>query len=233
MFYDLHLHSALSPCGDNDMTPNNIVNMAVLKGLEVIALTDHNTSKNCPAFQKAAQEAGIAALCGMELNTAEEIHAVCLFPTLEAAMAFDAYVYERLPDFANDTDIFGEQRILDAEDNVIGEEPRLLINATQISIMEAPELVARYGGVCFPAHIDRPSYSILSSLGMVPPECGFTAYEVKDKARTAELLPLLPNAESAVILHNSDAHYLWDIAEPEHKAPNANILAWLRGEAPV
>lgn len=229
MFYDLHIHSALSPCGDNDMTPNNIVNMALLKGLDVIALTDHNSAKNCPAFCAAARAAGITALCGMELNTAEEIHAVCLFPTLEAAMAFDAYVYEHLPPFENDAAIFGEQRFLDAEDNVLGHEPRLLINATDISIMDAPALVASYGGVCFPAHIDRASYSILSSLGMVPPECGFTAYEIKDAARTPELLPLLPNAAEAVLVHNSDAHYLWDIAEPEHEAPNGDVLEWLSG----
>ena len=230
MRYDLHIHSALSPCGDNDMTPNNIANMAALKGLEVIALTDHNTSKNCPAFLAAAKEAGIAALCGMELNTAEEIHAICLFPTLERAMGFDAYVYERLPDFKNDVSIFGEQRLLNENDEIVGYEPRLLINATQISIMELPALMLEFGGVCFPAHIDRSSYSILSSLGMIPPECGFTAYEIKDEAKTPELLPLIPNADTAIILHNSDAHYLWDIAEPGHMAPSLDILEWISGK---
>lgn len=216
MFYDLHIHSALSPCGDNDMTPNNIVNMAVLKGLDVVALTDHNSSKNCPAFVKAAEGSGLRVLCGMEINTVEEIHAVCLFPALAPALAFDAYVYERLPAVANDPVIFGEQRILDAEDNILGYEPKLLINACEISVMELTGLMERFGGFCFPAHIEKSSFSITASLGMVPPECGFTAYEVKDKAQVTRMLPLLPNPETALILHDSDAHYLWDVSEQEN-----------------
>ena len=95
--YDLHIHSCLSPCGDRDMTPNNIVNMALLAGLDMIALTDHNSCKNCPAFLRVAEQAGLVALPGMELCTAEECHVVCLFPTLDAAMAFDAMVETTLP----------------------------------------------------------------------------------------------------------------------------------------
>ena len=97
MTYDLHIHSCLSPCGDNEMTVNNIVNMAMLKELDVIALTDHNSSRNCPAFMEAARRAGIRAIPGMEINTSEEIHAVCLFPMLEQAMEFDSYVFSTLP----------------------------------------------------------------------------------------------------------------------------------------
>ena len=89
LFYDLHLHSCLSPCGDDESTPGNIVGMSVVKGLQVIALTDHNTCKNCPAFLKIAADFGITAIPGMELTTAEEVHVVCLFPTLEDAMAFE------------------------------------------------------------------------------------------------------------------------------------------------
>lgn len=229
VFYDFHLHSALSPCGDDDMTPNNIVNMAVLKGLNTIALTDHNSCKNCPALLKAARGSGLTVLCGMEINTEEEAHAVCLFPTLEQAMAFDAYVYERLPDIKNNVAIFGEQRIMDENDEITGYEPKLLINATSISIMELAGLTKSFGGYAFPAHIDKSSYSILASLGMVPPECGFTAYEVKDKAALPRVLPLLPNPDTALILHNSDAHYLWDIAEAANTLPDGDIIEYLRG----
>lgn len=219
MFYDLHIHSALSPCGDNDMTPCNIVNMAVLKGLDVIALTDHNSCRNCGAFLKAAQGSGVTALCGMEINTAEEIHAVCLFPTLEQALLFDAYVYERLPDVQNAPAIFGEQRFLDENDNILGYEPKLLINACGISIMELTALMARFGGVCWPAHIEKSSYSITASLGFIPPECGFSIYEVKDITKIEQVRPLMPNPDTALLLHNSDAHYLWDISEPVHTLP--------------
>ena len=226
-FYDLHIHSALSPCGDNDMTPNNIVNMAVLKGLNTIALTDHNSCKNCPAFVRAAEGSGLNVLCGMEINTEEEAHAICLFDTLEKALAFDQYVYERLPDIKNDPLIFGEQRILNENDEILGYEPKLLINATSISIMELSLLMKEFGGFSFPAHIEKSSYSILASLGMVPPECGFTAYEIKDKTALQRVLPLLPNPDDALVLHNSDAHYLWDIAEAENTLPCGNIFEFL------
>lgn len=96
LFYDLHIHSCLSPCGSDDMTPYNIAGMAALKGLDVIAVTDHNSCKNCPAVLAAAKEYGILAVPGMEINTSEEVHAVCLFKSLEKAMEFDAYVYGRL-----------------------------------------------------------------------------------------------------------------------------------------
>ena len=97
--YDLHIHSCLSPCGDGDMTPANIAGMAALKGLDIVALTDHNTCRNCPAFMAAAAEYGLLAVPGMEINTSEEVHAVCLFPALEKALDFDTYVYDRLIKF--------------------------------------------------------------------------------------------------------------------------------------
>ena len=114
--YDLHIHSCLSPCGDDDMTPGNIVGMAAIKGLDVIAVTDHNSCKNCPAVLKLAQEYGVMAIPGMEINTSEEVHAVCLFPELSQAMDFDAYVYERLMRFPNNEAIFGKQQICDEND---------------------------------------------------------------------------------------------------------------------
>lgn len=130
--YDLHIHSCLSPCGDDDMTPANIAGMAALKGLDVVALTDHNSCRNCPAFLAAAEEYGVLAVPGMEINTSEEVHAVCLFPTLEAALEFDRYVYDRLIKFPNKEEIFGKQELYDLADQVCGTEPNLLINATEI-----------------------------------------------------------------------------------------------------
>lgn len=97
--YDLHIHSCLSPCGDDDMTPGNIVGMAAIKGLDVIAVTDHNSCRNCPAVLKLAEQYGVLAIPGMELTTAEEVHAVCLFSELSAAMEFDRFVYEKLTKF--------------------------------------------------------------------------------------------------------------------------------------
>lgn len=219
LYYDLHLHSCLSPCGDREMTVNNIANMAALKGLSVVALTDHNSCKNCPAFLDAARVAGIRALPGMELCTSEEIHLVCLFPHLENAMAFDDYVFRRLPAIPNRPDIFGEQLILDGQDQVIGQVEPLLISAADISITQVSGLMKDFGGAFFPAHIDKSSYSVTAVFGLIPEDCGIRAVEYSHNAdgETLHQLQLLnPMLESLPAFYNSDAHYLWDIAEPEH-----------------
>lgn len=216
LFYDLHIHSCLSPCGDSDMTVNNIVNMSILTELDVIALTDHNSCKNCPAFFEAGQESGKVLIAGMELTTSEEIHVVCLFERLEDAMEFDSFVYERLPDIDNEPEIFGEQIILDCEDNEVGRVQKLLINATSISIEDVPELSERFNFVAFPAHIDKQSFSILASLGYIPEEYGFTAFEIKDPSKIEQLKATHPALEGAVILTDSDAHYLEQISERQH-----------------
>ena len=216
LFYDLHIHSCLSPCGDADMTVNNIVNMSILTELDAIALTDHNTCKNCPAFFEAGKESGKLLIAGMELTTSEEIHVVCLFERLEDAMRFDEYVYERLPDIENEPEIFGEQVLLDAEDNDVGRVRKLLINATSISIEHVAELSERFNFAAFPAHIDKQSFSILSSLGYIPEEYGFGAFEVKDPSKIEQLKSLHPALNGAVIVTDSDAHYLEHISERQN-----------------
>lgn len=211
--YDLHIHSCLSPCGDGDMTPNNIVNMALLAGLDIIALTDHNSCKNCPAFLRVAEEAGLVALPGMELCTAEECHIVCLFPTLDAAMAFDAMVETTLPPVENRPDIFGEQLILNAKDEITGRFPLLLTTASSISVDDVVRLARKYGGAAFPAHIDRPSYSVTAALGDIPP-VGFQAIEVTARGDVAALTAQYAEMRGKPLLQSSDAHYLEDMQGP-------------------
>ena len=173
--YDFHLHSCLSPCGDNDMTPYNLVNMAKVMGLDVIALTDHNTCLNCPAAIKAGEEAGILVIPGMELCTDEEVHVVCLFPDVEKALEFSQYVRQRIPPVENREKIFGQQLIMDHRDNVIGTENLLLTTAADVSLDKVPEIIKNFGGVAFPAHIDRSSYSVISTLGMIDEYMGFAS----------------------------------------------------------
>ena len=132
--YDLHIHSCLSPCGDNDMTPNNLVQMALLSGCDVIALTDHNTCRNAPAAMEAGARNGLLVIPGMELCTAEEAHVVCLFETLEGALEFDHYIYENMPHVKNRPEIFGEQRLLDGEDAPVGEEENLLLVSSFVGV---------------------------------------------------------------------------------------------------
>ncbi len=172
-YYDFHIHSCLSPCGDNDMTPNNIAGMATLAGLNVAALTDHNTCKNCPAFFAAAEARGIVPVAGMELTTAEEIHVLCLFERLEDAMAFDAYVSERRMKVKNNVKIFGDQLIMNEKDEVIGTDPWFLPAATDIMLDETPALTARFGGVAYPAHVDREANGVIAILGAFPENEGF------------------------------------------------------------
>lgn len=211
--YDFHLHSCLSPCGDNDMTPYNLVNMAKLMGYDIIALTDHNSCLNCPAAIKAGEEAGITVVPGMELCTSEEIHTVCLFPTLEKALEFSEYVKTTMPYVINDENIFGNQYIMDHTDKILGKEEILLTTASGISIDDVVNEVARFGGVVYPAHLDRASYSVLSVLGFMYTEMNFTAAEFTHKAyipQYEEKHELLKEMEH---FRGSDAHYLENMVE--------------------
>ena len=136
LYYDFHIHSALSPCADNDMTPNNIVNMARLKGLDAIAVCDHNSTKNVMAIEKVARGAGITFLPGMEMTTAEEVHMLALFEKAQAAEAFGDMVYAALPDIPNKPDYFGEQLVMDENDEIIGKLDKLLISALPFDMDE-------------------------------------------------------------------------------------------------
>lgn len=160
------------------MTPANIAAMCALAGLDAAALTDHNSARNCAAFEQAAQRHGLLAVPGMELCTREEVHAVCLFPTVEQAMAFSDYVGGKLPPIPNRPEIFGRQILMDGEDTVLGEEERLLAGAADIGLYELPGLMEKFGGLAFPAHIDRPSSSLLSQLGLWTPDLDFPLAEV-------------------------------------------------------
>lgn len=210
-FYDLHIHSCLSPCADDDNTPNNLAGMGALAGLGIMALTDHNTCKNCPAFFAAAKRHGIVPIAGMELTTAEDIHMICLFPTLESAMRFDEEVGRHRILIRNRPDIFGEQLILNEEDEVIGTEEFLLSNATDISASEAIPLTESYGGICYPAHVDRESNGIIAVLGAIPPEMPVRCVEFHDADAIERLKEKIPKNVRTVVC--SDAHYLWDIRD--------------------
>ncbi len=215
-YYDLHIHSCLSPCGDDDMTPANIAGMASLKGLTLLALTDHNTTKNCPAFFKACRRHGIVPVGGMELTVAEDIHLLCLFRTLEAAMAFGRRVDEYKVPVENRPDIFGRQNIVDEDDNTVGEENYLLLNATTLSLTEGTALCREMGGVCYPAHIDRTSNGAVAILGTFPDWEGYTAYEISGHGSKTDEEGKFPCLKAMRCVKSSDAHYLWDISEAEN-----------------
>lgn len=229
LYYDFHIHSCLSPCGDTDMTPNNIVNYAKIMGYDVIALTDHNTALNCPAVAKIAEENGITFIPGMELCTSEEVHIICLFYTLEDALNFSEYVKSTMPPIKNKPSVFGEQLICDENDNVIGQEEILLVTASGISTEKVVKKVAEYNGICYPAHIDRSSFSILSNLGTIDEYFGFKCAEIYDILKEDELKKKHPYLEKLKILSDSDAHYLENMRIPQQiiDVPENNINAIL------
>ena len=228
-YYDLHLHSCLSPCGDMDMTPNNLVNMAKLLGLDVIALTDHNTSLNCEAAMKVGEEVGLLVIPGMELTTAEDIHAVCLFPTLEQALDFSHYVDENRFKVPNKAEIYGRQVIMNENDEEIGEIEHLLLPASFIGMYDAYRKAQEFGGICYPAHIDRDSLSILSVLGEIDPYCGFRTAELADISKLPELRKQHPILDHMNIITCSDAHYLENMRD----AANTLELPELTREAVI
>ncbi len=206
---DLHIHSALSPCAQNDMTPNNIVNMAVLKGLDTIAITDHNSCDNVGAAIAAAGSR-LLILPGMEVQSREEVHLLCYFTDLAALNRFESVVRHHFQAPANDPQRFGHQLIINERDEVVGEKRELLISSIDLSIEEVVLEVRKRGGVVVPAHVDRPSYSILSQLGFIPPELGFNTLEVSKSCSG-----IISHDNKISYLFSSDAHCLADILERE------------------
>ena len=242
-YYDFHIHSCLSPCGDDDNAPNNLAGMGAIAGLNIMALTDHNTTKNCPAFFAAAKKNGIIPIAGMELTTSEDIHVVCLFEHLEDAMRFDEEIGGRHRiKIKNRVDIYGEQYIMDGDDNIIGTEEYFLPIATDVTVDDVVELVESFGGVCFPAHIDRQANGIIATLGTFPDHPYFKAIEIHDSEKIQEYLTTYPILKDKLILCGSDAHYLWDIRDKQayldiedepysSDLVRKNLFSILRGEA--
>lgn len=205
---DFHLHSCLSPCADLGMSPSAIAEAAHAAGLDAVALTDHNTARNTPAFAEACRRAGLRAFYGLEVSTVEEIHCIALFATPDAALAFGGSIYPHLPDFPNIPEKLGDQPVVDADENILDFEPRYLGSSTDIPYTVLPFLVESAGGLFWPAHIDRPASGVLGQLGTLPSESG-PILEI-----TRHHVPEMTAAYGAThtLLTASDAHFLPDIA---------------------
>lgn len=207
-FCDLHLHSCLSPCADDDMTPWNMVGMAKIKGLDVIAITDHNAVLNAEDAMAAGQEYGVAVIPGMEITSREEVHMLAYFYTLEDALRAGEEVYEHLPQIHNEPMLFGNQIIMKDGDTPSGTLDKLLINATDLSVDEVCALVRRHGGIPLPAHINRGSNGMIGALGLMPFLPEYPVVEVY------KAIPCPAYAtKGRFLLHSSDAHHLEDIQE--------------------
>lgn len=211
-FYDFHIHSGLSPCAEDDMSPSNVVNMALIKGLDAIAITDHNSIGNVRAFIEAGKTAGLLVIPGMELQTREEVHLLCLFMSLEDAQVFEDRIDPLRLRIPNKPQRFGNQVLFNSRDEQVGEYPWSLLSSIDMGMDEAVRLVRRRGGVVIPCHLDRKANSILYTLGFLPSEPEFPWVEL---SVNCDAVPAgIPG--NLNIVRNSDAHILSAIAEPEN-----------------
>ena len=209
---DLHIHSALSPCASLEMSPRDIVLKAGETGLDIIALTDHNMVENAIYAREAGKQAHVLVLPGMELQTLEEIHLLAIFATIETAMEFQNRIYPSLPSVMNNADYFGDQVVVDENDNIVRFEERLLLNSVQIAVDDAVSLIKSYGGLVIPSHIDLPTFSIISQLGYIPEDLAIDALEIRDKENIPGILPFIMRKDIPFVTF-SDAHYLRDIGK--------------------
>lgn len=216
---DLHIHSALSPCGSLDMSPAAIVARARKLGLDMIAVTDHNTMANVAATVEAGRRAGVEVIPGMEAQTLEGVHVLCYFPDCDVAAECYREIYPRLPDMPNNVDYFGDQVVVDADDNVIGFEPRVLLNSLELSIDELVALVRGFGGETVPAHVESSGFGLLPHLGMVPPHLDLDILEIAWPHTRDQVLREHPDLEPFALISNSDAHYLRDIGRAFSRIP--------------
>jgi hypothetical protein len=215
------------------MIPPLIVRAALARGIGVLAITDHNASANVAAVQAAAQGTGLVVLPGMELQTREDVHLLCLFDTLGQMAQWQAQVDAALPDTPNNADFFGEQFVVDAAGEFVRREPRRLLTAADIALAEAVRAVQALGGLALPAHVDRVAFGLLPTLGFVPPDVPFAALEISRHLTLAQAREKFPQLHQYPLLQNGDAHVLQDllgVTEFNLAAPTiAEVMLALQG----
>jgi PHP family Zn ribbon phosphoesterase len=210
---DLHIHTVLSACAEVEMLPELIVERAQELGLDIIAVTDHNSAENAASVVNAAKGTDVTVLPGVELQTREEVHLVCLFDTLEQVARWQEEVYAHLPPLKNDDDAFGTQIVLDVDGEATGTNERLLLTATSFSVEQAVQRVHALDGLCIPAHVDRPAYSIIANLGFIPPDLEIEGVEISSLVGPKEARECFPQLERYSLIANGDAHRLSEMSK--------------------
>jgi PHP family Zn ribbon phosphoesterase len=209
---DLHIHTCLSPCAEVEMLPELILERAQALGLHILAITDHNSAENVAAVLHAAQDTGVTVLPGMELQTREEVHLLTLFDTPQQALEWQEQVYASLPPLSNDAAFFGEQIMLDEQGEPLGTLDRLLVASSALSLDEAVGRVRALGGLCIPAHVDRPAFSVISNLGFIPPDLPLEGAEISPNVGPLEARQRFPELARYGLVAGGDAHRLGEIS---------------------
>lgn len=205
---DLHVHTVLSPCAEVEMIPPLIVESALDLGIDLIAITDHNSTANFTAVLKAAENTPLIVLPGVELQTREEVHCLCLFDNLEQINQFQQIIDRSLPYILNQPDHFGEQFIVDATGEFISRENRLLLTSTSLPLKEAFRLTNQLGGLFIPAHVDRKAFGLIETLGFVPIDVAIEAVEISRHLPASQAFITFPQLAGYPILQNGDVHRL-------------------------
>ncbi len=212
MLYDLHIHSCLSPCADDDMTPATIAGIAKLEGADIIAITDHNSAQNLPAAKVACDEYGLKLLPGIEVTTQEEVHVLCYFSLVETALKFSDMLYNSLIAIPYDEKIWGKQLIVDEHDDIKGSVSKLLSGPVELDIYEVKKRCEEHGGIAVPAHVDKDSTSLCSVLGFMPSDLDFDILEYKDSEKLNAFIEKNYLPKGKELLSSSDAHCINNIA---------------------
>lgn len=207
---DLHIHTVLSPCGSLEMSPVNIVHAALNQQLDIIGITDHNSTRQCRQVVLTAEQAGITVFTGVEITTREEVHCLAFFENMDILDIFQQYLDEHLPKVKNNPDLFGYQLVVDENESIVYEEETLLITGLYRGINEIEKEVHRLGGIFIPAHIDKQKYSLTSQLGFIPADLKADALELSKFTSTEKFLSSYPQLVNTTFIRNSDAH------QPEH-----------------
>jgi hypothetical protein len=198
----------LSPCAEVEMIPPLIVEYALDLGINLIAITDHNASANIEAVQKAARNTPLHVLPGMEIQTREEVHSLCLFDTLEQIMQLQKLVTETLPPIKNEAEHFGEQFVVDDTGDFIRREEQLLLVSSSLSLNEAWKFVNDLGGLFIPAHVNRKAFGLLESLGLVPTDIQIEALEISKHLNPADAVKQFPQIKGYPLIQDGDVHRL-------------------------
>jgi PHP family Zn ribbon phosphoesterase len=204
---DLHVHTVLSPCGDLEMSPANLISEASRKGIDIIGITDHNTTKHCKLISRLAADKGIFVMMGAEVTTKEEVHCLTFFENTGTLDLFQKFLDENLPDILNDPAIFGHQVQVNEDEIIIYEEKKLLINAISKSIKEVEVFVHNLDGIFIPAHIDRKKNSIYSQLGFLPENLNADALELSKGTTPEKFLSVHSEIKKTPVIRSSDAHF--------------------------
>lgn len=208
---DLHIHTCLSPCAELDMTPFRIINIAVNKGINVIAISDHNSAENTEVAVKIAKEKGIMVLPAIEITSKEEAHVLAIFGSIDEAMEMQEIVYRHLPDGINDERVIGYQVVVNENDEVLRFNKRILFGATSLSLKDIVDTIHFIGGIAVASHIDREIFNVISQFGFVPDDIVFDALEISYSTERQEAESVFGEYKSITWITSSDAHHLDDI----------------------